>query len=301
MTPVEVIRGDLPLVLGQPHGGTWLPPEVSATLNAAGRALADTDWHIGRLYEGLLPAATVVRATFHRYVIDANRPPDGASLYPGQNTTGLVPITDFDGRPIWERQPDAAEVERRREAFHAPYHAALAEELDRVRAVHGFAVLWDCHSIRSEIPFLFPGTLPDLNIGTNGGATCDPEVEALVAERCGVPSMTKVRARPEGGRVSRPYWGAGRARTGPQADRAGEDAPATPPFTAVLNGRFKGGWTTRRYGRPAEGLHAIQMEIAQSAYLTAEAAPWSYSEAKAARLRPLLARILSDLAQWRPA
>ena len=293
MTLVEVIRGDGPVVLGQPHGGTWLPREVAGALNDTGRALADTDWHIGRLYERLLPGATVVRATFHRYVIDANRPPDGESLYPGQNTTGLVPLTDFDGRPIWDALPDPAEVGRRRAAFHAPYHAALAAELERVRAAHGHAILWDCHSIRSRIPFLFEGRLPDLNIGTDGGTSCAAEVEALVAGGCGVPGMTEGRARPQGGRVSRPPRGAGRARTGPQADR--EEG-----FTSILNGRFRGGWTTRHYGRPAEGLHAVQMEIAQSAYLAAEAAPWTYDPAKAEPLRAMLARILSDLAAWRP-
>ncbi|MCU0912721.1 MAG: N-formylglutamate amidohydrolase [Rhodobacteraceae bacterium] len=283
MTPVEVIRGDGPVVLGQPHGGTWLPPEVAARLNDTGRALADTDWHIARLYDGLLPGATIVRATFHRYVIDANRPPDGESLYPGQNTTGLVPLTDFDGRPIWTDPPDAAEVERRRTAYHAPYHAALAAELDRVRAAHGFAVLWDCHSIRSVIRFLFDGTLPDLNIGTNGGGSCAPEVEALVAEGCGIGGVTEGSARPA------------------EADRAGSAGERSAPFTAVLNGRFRGGWTTRHYGRPAEGLHAVQMEIAQSAYLAAEAPPWTYDPTKAEPLRTTLARILSDLAAWRPA
>lgn len=283
MTPVEVIRGDLPVVLGQPHGGTFVPDDIRIKLNGTGRALADTDWHIGRLYDGLLPGATIVRATFHRYVIDANRPPSGASLYPGQNTTGLVPLTDFDGLPIWTEPPGPDEVEARRQEFHAPYHAALAEELGRLRARHGFAMLWDCHSIRSRIPFLFEGTLPDLSIGTNGGTSCAPGIEALVAEGCGVLGLTEGRARPEGGRAPRP-----------QADREER-------FTAVLNGRFRGGWTTRHYGLPAEGFHAVQMEIAQSAYLATEAPPWIYDPAKAEPLRALLSRILTDLAAWRPA
>lgn len=260
MTPVEVIRGDGPVVLGMPHTGTWLPDDVAARLNARGRALADTDWHIDRLYAGLLPGATVVRATFHRYAIDANRDPEGASLYPGQNTTGLVPLTDFDGAPIWEAPPDDAEVAQRRDAFHAPYHAALAAEMARVRARHSVAILYDCHSIRGRIPFLFEGDLPELNIGSNGGSTCAAEVEQAVTDIC--------------------------ART------AG--------FRHVLNGRFKGGWTTRRYGRPAEGWHAVQMEIAQRAYLAAEAPPWDYDEAKAARLRPVLAHILETLAGLAP-
>jgi N-formylglutamate deformylase len=262
VTPVEVTRGDGPVVIGLPHTGTWLPEDVAARLTDAARGLADTDWHVDRLYAGLLPGATTVRATFHRYLIDANRPPDDASLYPGRNTTGLCPVTDFDGTPLWRpgEEPGAAEIAARRESFHAPYHAALAVELDRTRARHGIAILWDAHSIRSEIPFLFDGRLPDLNIGTNGGTTCAPEIEAATRDLC---------------------------------------AEAT-AYTHVLNGRFKGGWTTRHYGRPTEGLHALQMELAQSTHLAAEAPPWTSNPAKAEPLRALLARILGTLAALAP-
>lgn len=257
---VEVTRGDGPVVLGFPHTGTWLPEVVRAALNPLGQTLSDTDWHIDRLYDGLLPGATTVRATFHRYVIDANRPPDGASLYPGQNTTGLVPLTDFDGRPIWHRPPDAAEIEARRQAFHAPYHAALASEMARVSALHGVAILYDCHSIRSQIPFLFPGTLPDFNIGTADGASCAAEIAAAAED---------IAAHAEG-------------------------------YSHILNGRFKGGWTTRHYGRPDQGWHAIQMELAQSTHLETETAPFAYDPAKAARLRPVLSDILAYIAALAP-
>lgn len=255
MMPVEVTEGDGPVVLGMPHTGTYVPPDIMARLNARGQLLTDTDWHIHRLYDGLLPGATVVRATFHRYVIDANRPPDGASLYPGQNTTGLVPQTDFDGKPIWAEAPDDADIAARRTAFHAPYHAALAAQMARVRARHGVAVLYDCHSIRSQIPFLFPGTLPDFNIGTADRTSCDPALADGVAAIC-----------------------------------------AATPYTVVTNGRFKGGWTTRHYGRPAEGLHALQMELAQSTHLAAEAPPFDYDPDRAEKLRPVLREILAGLA-----
>jgi hypothetical protein len=141
LTPVEVTQGDSPVILGLPHGGTWLPDGVAARLDANGRKLADTDWHIDRLYEGLLPGVTVVRATFHRYLIDANRDPAGVSLYPGQNTTSLCPVTDFDGLPIWEegQEPSQDEILSRRDRFHAPYHAALEDQVQRVRARHGAA------------------------------------------------------------------------------------------------------------------------------------------------------------------
>ncbi len=260
MSAVEVTRGDGPVVLGLPHTGTDVPPEIMARLNARGQALTDTDWHVHQLYDGLLPGATMVRATFHRYVIDANRPPDGASLYPGQNTTGLVPLTDFDGEGIWTEPPSEAEVAARRVAFHAPYHAALRAEIDRVRARHGVAILYDCHSIRSRIPYLFDGVLPDFNIGTADGTSCDPRIEQGVRDIC-------------------------------------EDAEA---YTTILNGRFKGGWTTRHYGRPAEGVHAIQMELAQSTHLGSEAPPFAYDPARADRLRPVLARLLTTLAALAP-
>ncbi len=259
MTPVEVVQGDGPVILGLPHTGTWLPDAIRARLNDRGRVLADTDWHIERLYDGLLPGATTVRATFHRYVIDANRGPDDASLYPGQNTTGLVPLTDFDGEQIWTEAPGADEIADRRARFHAPYHAALAAEVERVRASHGVAILYDCHSIRGLIPFLFEGVLPDFNIGTNNGATCDPRVEETVRAVC--------------------------AATG---------------RTMAVNGRFKGGWTTRHYGRPETGVHAIQMELAQATHLASEAPPFAYDDAKAAVLRQPLGEILRGLAALAP-
>ncbi len=257
MTPVTVTQGPSPVILGMPHVGTHVPDDILAALNAEGRKLRDTDWHIERLYDGLLPGATVVAARFHRYVIDANRDPEGFSLYPGQNATGLVPLTDFDNQPIWKdgAEPDEEERARRVEAFHRPYHAALAAEVERVKALHGIAVLYDCHSIRSHCPFLFEGRLPDLNIGTDGGRTCDETIESSAA------SM----------------------------------AEAAEGFSHVVNGRFRGGWTTRHYGRPNEGVHAIQMEIAQSAYLASEAPPFAYDEDKARMLRLHLRAILERI------
>ncbi len=260
MTPVAVFEGDSPIVLGLPHAGTFVPDDIRARLNPRGRELADTDWHVDRLYDGVFPQASTVRASFHRYVIDANRDPAGHSLYPGQNTTGLVPLTDFDGQDIWTSPPDAADVERRRRQFHAPYHAALADQLARVRARHGVAILFDCHSIRSNIAFLFDGTLPDFNIGTNQGQTCAPTLQAAV---CDI-------------------------------------AQSAPGFSTTVNGRFKGGWTTRHYGQPHQGIHAIQMELAQSTYLQTQTPPWQFDTEKAARLRPILATLLTTLADMAP-
>lgn len=256
MTPVQVTRGRGPIVLGLPHAGTYVPENIRARLNDNGRKLTDTDWHIDRLYDGLLDDVTAVKANFHRYVIDANRDPDGNSLYPGQNTTTLVPLSDFDGNEIWERPPSSADIADRRDTFHRAYHDALTTELERVRSLHGIAILYDCHSIRSRIPYLFDGVLPDFNIGTNMGTTCAATMQSAVEQVC---------------------------------------ASAT-AFSTITNGRFRGGWTTRHYGRPETGIHAIQMELAQATYLSSEAAPWTYDPTKADRLRPHLHAVLTALA-----
>ncbi len=255
MQVFDVIKGDSPIVLGQPHGGTYVPGAIAARFNTTGASLTDTDWHITRLYDGLLAGATVVKSNIHRYVIDANRDPAGVSLYPGQNTTTLVPLTDFDGQAIWAdgQNPSDDEVEVRRVAYHAPYHNALRVELDRVRAKHGLAILFDCHSIRSHIPFLFKGKLPIFNTGTNLGTTCSPTIEAAI------DAVT-------------------------QASGMG----------AVLNGRFKGGWSTRHYGQPEAGIHAIQMEISQRAYMH-ETPPWAWDDTRAAVSRLHLQKMLEKL------
>jgi N-formylglutamate deformylase len=258
--PVSVTDGTSPVVIAVPHAGTWLPDDIRARLNARGAALADTDWHVNRLYQGLLPGAAMVVANFHRYVVDPNRPPDGASLYPGQNTTGLVANTDFDGEAIWTAPPAADEIAARVAAYHTPYHGTVQAALDAAKARHGVAILYDAHSIRSRIPFLFDGTLPDLCIGTADGASC---AEAL-------------------------------------SEAALEVAAKSARYSHVLNGRFKGGWTTRHYGKPDTGVHAIQMELAQSAYLTTEAAPFAYDEDKAAKLRVVLSEILHRLEELAP-
>ena len=253
---VEVTRGQGAIVLGLPHTGLDVPPEVWAGLNDRGRELADTDWHIDRLYNGLRADVTIVRQTVHRYVIDVNRGADDASLYPGQATTGLCPVTDFDGAPIHlpGHAPDSAEVAARIAAHHTPYHAALSTELARIRAMHGVAIVYDCHSIRSRISHLFEGTLPDFNIGTNLSTSCAPLVEETVEKIC----------------------------------------RAAPGYATVVNGRFRGGWTTRHHGRPAQGIHAVQMELAQSTYME-EAPPWRWDEGRAARLRATLALVLDAL------
>jgi N-formylglutamate deformylase len=248
-------RGSRPLLISMPHAGTRLPPALAARLTAAACRVPDTDWHLERLYDFADElGASVLAATHSRYVIDLNRPPDGASLYPGRSVTGLCPIDTFDDEPLYAEtgdQPDAAEIAARRDAAWLPYHRQLASELQRIRSQHGVAALWDAHSIRSWLPRFFDGRLPDFNLGTANGASCDPSLAQSLL------------------RIAREATG----------------------YTCVLNGRFTGGYITRHYGCPAENVFAVQLEMAQSSYMREEF-PFDYRPDAAARIQPHLRRML---------
>jgi len=260
--PFVFHAGTAPLLLSIPHMGTHVPADIAARLTDAARRVPDTDWHLDRLYAFARDlGASVLMATHSRYVVDLNRPPDNANLYPGQNTTGLCPLDTFDSEPLYKagQAPDDAEIAQRRETWWRPYHAQLRAELDRIRAQHGVAVLWDAHSIRSEVPRFFEGRLPDFNLGTADGASCDPALAQTLLDI---------------------------ART-------------AEAHTAVLNGRFKGGHITRHYGQPQQHIHAVQLEQTQRSYMH-EAWPFDYAEERAARVQPTLARMLQaalDFAQ----
>lgn len=247
--------GDSPLILSFPHTGTDIPPDIEDGLVDADLARQDTDWWVDRLYEPLVESlkAGTVRTSMSRTVIDPNRDPSGASLYPGQNTTGLCTTMTFDGVPLYRPgcEPDEEEVARRRDLYYRPYHAALANLIAATRERHGWCVLYDCHSIRSVVPRLFDGELPVFNLGTNSSASCAPSIREVA-------------------------W----------------ELASSSPYSAVIDGRFKGGWITRHFGKPAEHVHAIQMELAQRAYLEEEGPPWSFHERKAKRLRRWLRDVI---------
>lgn len=256
----ELHRGKGPLLISVPHAGTAVPEDIAARFNSAALPLPDTDWHVDTLYDfaaGI--GASMIVANYSRYVIDLNRPMDDRSLYPGQTTTGLIPIDTFDGDPIYQNDidPDLAEVMARVEAYWKPYHNALAAELERIKAQHGHAVLWDAHSIASEVPRLFDGVLPDFNFGTNSGASCS---ESL-------------------------------------AQRVFETAQGFEDYTSVINGRFKGGFITRNYGRPADGFHAIQLELSQATYMD-ERPPWPFRIDLANHVRPNIRTLLECCLDW---
>jgi formiminoglutamase len=258
---LTVTQGTAPVILSVPHAGIEIPAPHAGSLVSPWLARKDTDWWVDRLYDFASSlGVTLVRTAISRTLVDPNRDPSGASLYPGQATTELCPTTTFDGEALYTaaNTPDDSEIARRRTAFFDPYHAALATQLARLRRIHPSVVLYDCHSIRSVVPRLFAGVLPNFNIGTYNGVSCSAGLTAAVEKVCDSTGMTR-----------------------------------------ITNGRFKGGYTTRHYGMPARGIHAMQMELACRGYmrepdtaLGPDNWPPDYDEKFAARMREVLTRIV---------
>ena len=226
---LAVHHGDAPLIVSFPHTGTEIPADIEAQLASAWLARKDADYWVDVLYDfAHQSGATTIRTALSRTVIDVNRDPSGQSLYPGQATTGLCPVETFAGEPLYPpgREPDAAEVARRRDACFLPYHEQLALNIERLVEKFGRVVVYDAHSILSRSRRLFAGELPQFNIGTNGGASCDAALTQAIERLCDATGMSR-----------------------------------------VTNGRFRGGWITRHYGKPHSGVHAIQMELAMRGYL----------------------------------
>lgn len=255
-------RGTRALVVSVPHVGTEIPPDQQHRYTERALKVEDTDWHLAQVYDFVRElGASLIVPRHSRYLIDLNRPPENAPMYPGVNNTELCPTRHFTGDPIYRdgMAPDAAEIARRVERYWRPYHDALRGELERVRAEHGHAVLFDGHSIKSELPWLFEGHLPALNLGTAAGASCAPSLREALSNVL-----------------------AGQHR-----------------YSHVVDGRFKGGHITRHYGRPQLGIHAVQLEMCWRCYME-EAEPWAWDEARAEGVRPLLGQLVHAMLEWQP-
>jgi N-formylglutamate amidohydrolase len=232
-----------------PHDGWQIPSDILQHMTGAGRGIPDTDWHVSELYGFARDmGASMIVANYSRYVVDLNRPPDDAPMYAGQLATGLCPTQTFAGDDIYFEDADI-DIDRRKRTYWQPYHDGVAEALAALREEHGYALLWDAHSIPSQVPSLFEGELPVLNLGTWDDRSCDSRIaDAVMA------------------------------------------AATSSPYDAVYNGRFKGGYITRNYGHPAEGVHAIQLELAQRAYM--DERKLDFDRHRAADLQAILAVLL---------
>lgn len=248
-------RGSAPLLISIPHRGTQIPCALADEMTPIAKRTEDCDWHLEKLYAFARSlGASILTPAYARYVIDLNRPPDDASLYPGRDTTGLCPIDTFDKASLYKpgHEPSREQIDARRAMYWQPYHDALAGEIDALRHAHGRVLLWEAHSIRSVVPRFFDGRLPDFNFGTADGASAAPglaEHLARIVERDG-------------------------------------------RYSTVANGRFKGGYITRRYGSPAQGVHAVQLELTQCSYME-ETPPFAYDETRANQVQPLLRELLT--------
>ncbi|MEH0873280.1 N-formylglutamate deformylase [Pectobacterium cacticida] len=256
--PIDYLfqRGNTPLFITMPHVGTAIPDDIAQTMTPEALTVPDTDWHIEKLYAfATALGASVLQANWSRYVVDLNRPPDDASLYPGQATTSLCPVTRFDGGAIYRAgcEPDAQQIAYRRRRYWQPWHDKVQQTLNELRQQFPVVVLWDAHSIRSVLPQFFEGKLPDFNIGTNDGVSCSPDLQARIAT------------------VAR----------------------KSTSLTSVENGRYRGGYITRHYAAPAQGVHALQMELAQSAYMD-ENPPWEWRAEQAQALQGILEEMLQN-------
>ena len=239
----SLVQGSTPLLISLPHNGSYIPDALAARMRPNARRSPDTDWHVARLYEPLANelGASVLKPVASRYVIDLNRPADGHALYPGRRETGLVPTLGFNGEALYEdgNEPDADEIRERIAIWWQPYHQTLAQEITRLKQRYGRVVLWEGHSIRSRVPMLFEGRLPDFNLGTADGASCGPDLQWSLT--------TTMESQLH--------------------------------YDFVLNGRFKGGYITRQYGNPQEQVQAVQLELAQCNYMDEDSFEWDGSKA----------------------
>ena len=252
-----LVPGSTPLLINVPHAGTYIPARLREGMSPVAQTAPDTDWHVHLLYQFALElGAGLMVATHSRYVIDLNRDPANAALYPGADNTELCPTRSFASEELYQpgRQPDAQDVAWRREHYWAPYHQVLAAELARLRERHGRAILLDGHSIRAQVPRFFGGRLPDLNLGTADGASCGASLQ----------------------------------------DAAMRVLQSADGLSSICNGRFKGGYITRHYGRPGEGVEALQLEMAQSCYME-ESAPYAWEPLRARALMTVLRRLVETL------
>jgi N-formylglutamate deformylase len=261
-----ITPGTTQLIVSMPHVGTHIPIDLQNNYVPRALAVEDTDWHLTLLYEfAKALGATCLQGTVSRYVIDLNRPPDNAPMYPGASNTELCPTRFFTGDPIYRegQAPNDVEQARRLKQYWLPYHECLRTTLESTREKFGYALLWDAHSIRQEIPWLFEGRLPGFNLGTANQQSCAHSLRFNLAK---VLEQSKLIA---------------------------------PEFTSVVDGRFKGGYTTRHYGKPKENIHVVQMEMAQALYMS-ETAPFAYDEISAKKVVPVLQNLLSTMLDWQP-
>lgn len=258
----DFTQGGSPLLVSMPHSGTFIPSEIKKNMTTEALKLPDTDWHIPQLYNFLQPMnVSIIQGNYSRYVVDLNRPNDNSSLYPGQDVPGICPQNTFHQQQIYQNNQllDEQQIVQRIKQYWQPYHKKIDAELTRIKQHFGYALLWDAHSIKSRVPRFFSGQLPDLNLGTADNQSCSQKLSAQLLQQ----------------------------------------ALQTQDYTSILNGRFKGGFITRHYGKPEKNIHAVQLELSQMTYMRQEF-PFAFDENKANRVRPVIKNLIETVLAFNP-
>ncbi|HVF17940.1 MAG TPA: N-formylglutamate deformylase [Steroidobacteraceae bacterium] len=257
---LSIRRGESPLLLSIPHAGTDLV-HVASQVMSPWLARMDADWYVDRLYDFAAECdATIVSTSISRSVIDVNRDPTSRNLYPGMATTELVPTTTFDGVPLYEQG-------------RAPDEAEQAVRRQRYYDPYH-------ETLRAELD----------RIKSLHGSVVLYDAHSI---RSRVPRLFEGEL---------PIFNIGTydgRSCSPELVQMIERVCAGSTNSYIVNGRFKGGWITREYGRPGQGIHAVQMELACRAYMTEPDEPlnennWPpiYSAEGAAGTRDILRDVL---------
>lgn len=258
----RLVPGNTPVLISVPHAGTHVPPEILERLSPEARALPDTDWHVEKLYD-FAPSLGVglLVANHSRYVVDLNRDPAGTPLYPGADNTETVPLATFGRAPIYR-------------AGHEPDAAEVKLRIDTYWRPYHDRLATEVAALRRRFGV------------------------AVLWDGHSIPSRVP---RFFEGRLPDLNLGSGNGTT---ADRAlierVTNVLTSSGFSSVVDGRFKGGYITRHYGQPQGGVHALQLEKAEIAYMD-EAPPYSRDAARAAPLVEVLRRAVGTLLDWAQA
>jgi N-formylglutamate deformylase len=235
--PFDIIEpnDETPVLVEVPHAGLWLDAEAAGWTTAPARCIArDADLYVDELFANSADAgATLLCARLSRYVVDLNRASDDfdrGAVVGGPHLgrpRGVIWRLTSDGLPVLRDPISVSEYERRVRLFHAPYHGALQSLLDRKRDRFGFAVMLCAHSMPTPRP--------------RGG------INVHTADL--VPG-TQGRTAADGRYID-------------LIDRVGVEHG----WCVEHDVPYRGGYSTRHYGRPDENVHVVQLEIARRLYM----------------------------------
>ncbi len=222
-------KGSIPLLVSVPHDGRLLAPGQEERMTEAALALPDTDWHVRKLYSFAADlGASIIAANYSRYVVDLNRPASDEPLYENQLAIGICPRMTFAEQDIY-------------------LHGDSPDDKEKQKRIERY---WKPYHEKIS------ATLDDLRKRFGYALLWDAH---SIASR--VPSLfdgvlPDLNIGTDNGQSCAP----------PMRDAVASVAESS-PYSSVIDGRFRGGYITRNYGKPEKGIHAVQLELAQCNYM----------------------------------